>query len=174
VAGSQIATSFTGEDLSTSLLADDERDRAVEAIFEPSAGPAAFKRALPGIMPDGFDDRSDPPTLVVGREGRLINLIGAVGAMVQSTNENAVRVTSPFNPSAEPVIANSERFLFRLEMGIPGEAQILARMPQAVTGPVSAASLVGLPGGQPSGPVKGPSLGGEKARLNVKVFPSST
>jgi hypothetical protein len=39
-----------------------------------------------------------------------------------------------------------------------------------VSGPLGAASLVGRPGAQPSGPVKGPSLGGEKARLQVQSF----
>ena len=56
-------------------------------------------------------------------------------------------------------------------MGIPGDAQIIARAPQAVSGPLETASLVGRPGGQPSGPLKGPSLAGEKAQLKVQSLP---
>src|SRR5262249_23536886 len=50
----QIVTSFTGENLSTSKFADDERDRAIEAIFEASTGAARFERMLPVEALDGF------------------------------------------------------------------------------------------------------------------------
>ena len=128
----QVVATFTGEDLSTSLLADDERDRAVEAIFEVSAGPMRFERVEPTKNKDGFDEFSDPPTLVVPRQGsRLIRLLGGQGAVVQSLNPGVVRPVNPSAPSADPVVATSNDFLLRLEPGVPGPTQLVAHFPQA-------------------------------------------
>ena len=141
----QVVATFTGEDLSTSLLADDERDRAVEAIFEVSAGPMRFERVDPTESKDGFDEFSDPPTLVVPQQAsRLIRLLGGEGAVVQSLNPGVVRPVDPLNPGADPVVATSNDFLLRLEPGVPGPAQLVAHFPQAsVDQPVL--GIVGYP-----------------------------
>ena len=141
----QVVTTFTGEDLSTSLLADDERDRAVEAIFEVSAGPMRFERVDPTESKDGFDEFSDPPTLVVPQQAsRLIRLLGGAVAVVQSLNRGVVRPVDPLNPGADPVVATSDDFLLRLEPGVAGPAQLVAHFPQAsVDQPVL--GIVGVP-----------------------------
>ena len=168
----QVVLTFTGEDLSTSLLADDERDRAVEAIFEVSAGPMRFERVDPTKSKDGFDEFSDPPTLVVPRQAsRLIRLLGGEGAVVQSLNPGVVRPVDPFNPSADPVVATSNDFLLRLEPGVPGPAQLVAHFPQAsVDQPVL--GIVGIP--KPQLPPR--RIGAQKgfARLFLRTFPLRT
>ena len=80
-----------------------------------------FERVDPTESKDGFDEFSDPPTLVVPRQGsRLIRLLGGEGAVVQSLNSGVVRPVDPPNPSADPVVATSNDFLLRLEPGCPG------------------------------------------------------
>ena len=168
----QVVATFTGEDLSTSLVADDERDRAVEAIFEVSAGPMRFERVDPTESKDGFDEFSDPPTLVVPQQAsRLIRLLGGEGAVVQSLNPRVVRPVDPLNPGADPVVATSNDFLLRLEPGVPGPAQLVAHFPQAsVDQPVL--GIVGVP--KPQVPPR--RIGAQKglARLFVRTFPLRT
>ena len=168
----QVVATFTGEDLSTSLLADDEHDRAVEAIFEVSAGPMRFERVDPTESKDGFDEFSDPPTLVVPQQAsRLIRLLGGEGAVVQSLNPGVVRPVDPLNPGADPVVATSNDFLLRLEPGVPGRAQLVAHFPQAsVDRPVL--GIVGVP--KPQLPPR--RIGAQKvlARLFVRTFPLRT
>jgi hypothetical protein len=168
----QVVATFTGEDLSTSLLADDERDRAVEAIFEVSAGPMHFERVDSTESKDGFDEFSDPPTLVVPQqESRVIRLLGGEGAVVQSLNPSVVRPVDPLNPGADPVVATSNDFLLRLEPGVPGSAQLVAHFPQAsVDQPVL--GIVGVP--KPQVPPR--RIGAQKgfAQLFVRTFPLRT
>jgi hypothetical protein len=168
----QVVTTFTGEDLSKSLLADDERDRAVEAIFEVSAGPMRFERVDPTERKDGFDEFMDPPTLVVPRQAsRLIRLLGGEGAVVQSLNSGVVRPVDPAKPAVDPVVATSNDFLLRLEPGVPGSAQLVAHFPQAsVDQPVL--GIVGVP--KPQLPPR--RIGAQKgfARLFVRTFPLRT
>jgi hypothetical protein len=160
---SQIVISFTGEDLSTSALPDDEHDRAVEAMFEVSTAGARFTRALPIGKNDGFDEESDPPTMVVTTDAtrQFVRLLGAAGAVVQSTNPGAIRVTDPFRSGSDPVVATSHNFLLQLVPGVPGEADVMARMPQAVAGSLETAQL-----GEPS---EDPLRGG--ARMKAGNFP---
>jgi hypothetical protein len=172
VTAQQVVTTFTGEDLSTSLLADDERDRAVEATFEVSAGPMRFERVIPTESKDGFDEFSDPPTMVVPQQAsRLIRLLGGAGAVVQSLNPRVVRPVDPFHPGANPVVATSNDFLLRLEPGLPGPAQLVAHFPQASAGqPVL--GFVGVP--KPQVPPR--RIGAQKvfARLFIRTLPLRT
>ena len=169
----QVVATFTGEDLSTSLIADDERDRAVEAIFEVSAGPIRFARVDPTKSKDGFDEFSDPPTLVVPQQAsRLIRLLGGEGAVVQSLNPGVVRPVDPLHPGANPVVATSNDFLLRLEPGMPGAAQLVAHFPQAsVDRPVL--GIVGVPKPQvlPRRAQKGLDT---RARLFIRTLPLRT
>ena len=169
----QVVATFTGEDLSTSLLADDERDRAVEAIFEVSAGPMRFERVNPTESKDGFDEFSDPPTLVVPQQGsRLIRLLGGEGAVVESLNPGVVRPLGPLNPGADPLVATSNDFLLRLQPGVPGRAQLVAHFPQAsVDQPVL--GIVGVP--KPQVPPR--RIGAQKfglAHLFIRTLPRRT
>lgn len=161
----QVVATFTGEDLSTSTLADDERDRAVEAIFEVSAGPMRFERVNPTESNDGFDEFSDPPTLMVPQQGsRLIRLLGGEGAVVESSNPRVVRPVDPLQPGANPVVATSDDFLLRLEPGVPGAAQLVAHFPQAsVDQPVL--GIVGVP--KPQLPPR--TIGAQKGGLDTRA-----
>jgi len=172
VAAAKIVAGFTGEDLSTSLKADDERDRAVEAIFEVSPGPMRFERVIPLECNDGFNEFSDPPTLVVPQlRGQFIRLLGGAGAVVQSSNPGVVRPVDPFHAGANPVVATSDDFMFRLEPGVPGPAMLLAHFPQASVGQ-PALGIVGVP--KPQVPPR--RIGGQKvfARLFIRTLPLRT
>ena len=127
----QIVTTFTGEDFSTSIKSDDERERAVEAFFEASDS-ARFERDQPIARNDGFDDSLEPPTVVLRQQAsRLIRLVGGAGAVVKCLNPQVAEVVDPFRSGVRPVVATSDNFLLRLLPGVPGETQVVAlRAPQ--------------------------------------------
>ena len=135
VARSQIVTSFTGEDLSSSKATDDERDRAVEAIFEVAAGPARFERGFPIGANDGFDDGGEPPGIIVPAQAQgVVRLVDGAGAVVESLDPGIVTVVDPARPGARPVVASSNQFLVVLKPAVPGRTQLVAHFPQASSG----------------------------------------
>jgi hypothetical protein len=135
VARGQIVTAFTGEDLSASKLADDERDRAVEAIFEVSAGAARFERGFPIGADDGFDDGAEPPSIIIPSQAQsIVRLVDGAGAVVESLDPGVVKVIDPSRPGARPVVATSNQFLLVLKPAVPGRTQLVAHFPQASAG----------------------------------------
>jgi OmpA family len=145
VSPAQIVTTFTGESLSTSRNADDERDRAVEALFEAS-DQARFVRDLPVEGNDGFHDRPEPPTVVLGPgRPRHLRLLGGAGTIVESLDPGVMTVVDPVRPGVTPVVATSNNFLLRLHPGVPGEARVVARLPVDAAASVERAQLQGQP-----------------------------
>ena len=153
----QIVTTFTGENLSTSKIADDERDRAVEAIFDASTGPARFERVIPVEALDGFHGTRSPQGMVVGNPGiSFVRLLGARGSVVESLVPGVVRVSDPFRPGVAPVVASSDNMLLQVHPGMPGRARIVTRLPGAAA-PAQNTAALGLVGGPPAPPA--PALG---------------
>jgi hypothetical protein len=167
VAAGQIATGFTGENLSTSRIADDERDRAVEAILDASTGPARFERVIPVEALDGFHGTRSPQGMVVGTPGiGFVRLLGARGSVVESLAPGVVRVSDPFRPGVAPVVATSDSMLLRIHPGMPGRARILARLPGAEP-PAPNPAALGLVSGPPAPPRPRPLSGPSPAQLDV-------
>ena len=124
----QIVTSFTGENLSTSKFADDERDRAIEVIFEASTGPIRFERMIPVEALDGFHQKEQE--MVVGNPDiKLVRLLGARGSLVESLRPDVVRVTAAFQPAMFPVVATSDNMVLQLHPTSTGTGAIVARLP---------------------------------------------
>jgi hypothetical protein len=126
----QVVTTFTGELLSASHIADDERDRAVEAIVEASTAAPRFDRVIPIESLDGFHGEGDPPEVVVGNpEPSFVRLVGARGSLVESLTPDVVRVSDPFRPGQKVVVATSDSMLLQLHPGLPGPGEVVARLP---------------------------------------------
>ena len=124
----QIVTSFTGENLSTSKFADDERDRAIEVIFEASTGPIRFERMIPVEALDGFH-RKEQKMVVGNPDIKLVRLLGARGSLVESLRPDVVRVTAAFQPAMFPVVATSDNMVLQLHPTSTGTGAIVARLP---------------------------------------------
>jgi hypothetical protein len=124
----QIVTSFTGENLSTSKFADDERDRAIEVIFEASTGPIRFERMIPVEALDGFH-RKEQEMVVGNPDIKLVRLLGARGSLVESLRPDVVRVTAAFQPAMFPVVATSDNMVLQLHPTSTGTGAIVARLP---------------------------------------------
>jgi hypothetical protein len=124
----QIVTSFTGENLSTSKFADDERDRAIEVIFEAATGPARFERMIPVEALDGFH-RKEQEMVVGNPDIKLVRLLGARGSLVESLRPDVVRVTAAFQPAMSPVVATSDNMVLQLHPTSTGTGAIVARLP---------------------------------------------
>jgi OmpA family len=165
VSPGQVVTTFTGENLSTSLKADDERDRAVEALFEAS-DQARFVRDVPIEVNDGFHDRPEPPTVVLGPgRPRHLRLLGGAGAIVESLDPGVMTVVDPVQPGVTPVVATSNNFLLRLHPGVPGDARVIARLPGDAAGSFELARLQGQP------PLVRPGVGRIPARFSGLTLP---
>jgi hypothetical protein len=165
VGAGQIVAGFTGENLSTSRIADDERDRAVEAVLDASTGPARFERVIPVEALDGFHGTRSPQGMVVGNpEISFVRLLGARGSVVESQVRGVVRVSDPFRPRGGPVVASSDNMLLQIHPGMPGRARIFTRLPGA--GAPNTAAL-GLVGGPPAPPRPRPLSGPSPAQVDV-------
>ena len=161
----QIVTSFTGENLSTSKLADDERDRAIEAIFEASTGPARFERMIPVEALDGFH-RKEQEMVVGNPDIKLVRLLGARGSVVESLRPDVVRVTAAFQPAMSPVVATSDNMVLQLHPTSTGVGAIVARLPGMVSATVS---RLNVPPPPPSNPPPSPLVA---RKLNIlTLFP---
>ena len=137
----QIVTSFTGENLSTSKLADDERDRAIEAIFEASTGPARFERMIPVEALDGFH-RKEQEMVVGNPDIKLVRLLGARGSVVESLRPDVVRVSAAFQPAMFPVVATSDNMVLQLHPTSTGTGAIVARLPGMASATASRLTLI--------------------------------
>jgi hypothetical protein len=137
----QVVTSFTGENLSTSKFADDERDRAIEAIFQASTGPIRFERMLPVEALDGFH-RKEQEMVVGNPDVKLVRLLGARGSLVESLRPDVVRVTAAFQPAMSPVVATSDNMVLQLLPTSTGTGAIVARLPGLATATASRLALI--------------------------------
>jgi hypothetical protein len=144
----QIVTSFTGENLSTSKLADDERDRAIEVIFEASTGPTRFERMIPVEALDGFH-RKEQEMVVGNPDIKLVRLLGARGSLVESLRPDVVRVTAAFQPAMSPVVATSDNMVLQLLPTSTGTGAIVARLPGMASATASRLTLFPEIFGQP-------------------------
>jgi len=137
----QIVTSFTGENLSTSKFADDERDRAIEVIFEASTGPIRFERMIPVEALDGFH-RKEQEIVVGNPDIKLVRLLGARGSLVESLRPDVVRVTAAFQPAMFPVVATSDNMVLQLHPTSTGVGAIVARLPGMASATASRLTLI--------------------------------
>ena len=137
----QIVTSFTGENLSTSKFADDERDRAIEVIFEASTGPIRFERMIPVEALDGFH-RKEQEMVVGNPDIKLVRLLGARGSLVESLRPDVVRVTAAFQPAMFPVVATSDNMVLQLHPTSTGTGAIVARLPGMASATASRLTLI--------------------------------
>jgi OmpA family len=137
----QVVTSFTGENLSTSKFADDERDRAIEAIFQASTGPIRFERMLPVEALDGFH-RKEQEMVVGNPDVKLVRLLGARGSLVESLRPDVVRVTAAFQPAMSPVVATSDNMVLQLLPTSTGTGAIVARLPGLATATAGRLALI--------------------------------
>jgi hypothetical protein len=165
----QIVTSFTGENLSTSKFADDERDRAIEAIFEASTGATRFERMIPVEALDGFH-RKEQEMVVGNPDIKLVRLLGARGSLVESLHPDVVRVTAAFQPAMFPVVATSDNMVLQLHPTSTGIGAVVARLPGMASAAASRLTLasnlfLNVPPPPPTVPQTPPTL--SASRLNI-------